>query len=115
MLEELSWQVIEAPANDHGKPVVLEGSDVLFTGKEIFVGTRKNGTNMEGAMVSSFHLLVYFDTDLYYICSHIKIAVLIDILTFSLNSNMCMNYKRINKYEDCRSLVERFRIWRLSR
>uniref|UniRef100_A0A915AHJ3 Dimethylargininase n=1 Tax=Parascaris univalens TaxID=6257 RepID=A0A915AHJ3_PARUN len=51
VLEELSWQVIEAPANDHGKPVVLEGSDVLFTGKEIFVGTRKNGTNMEGAMV----------------------------------------------------------------
>ncbi|KHN74693.1 N(G),N(G)-dimethylarginine dimethylaminohydrolase 1 [Toxocara canis] len=51
VLEELSWQVVEAPANEHGKPVVLEGSDVLFTGKEIFVGTRKNGTNMEGALV----------------------------------------------------------------
>ncbi|VDK55481.1 unnamed protein product [Anisakis simplex] len=52
ILEELSWQVVEAPANEHGKPVVLEGSDVLFTGKEIFVGLRKNGTNMEGAIVT---------------------------------------------------------------
>lgn len=51
LLEDLSWELVEAPTNEHGKPVALEGSDVLFTGKEIFVGIRKNGTNMEGALV----------------------------------------------------------------
>lgn len=51
LLNNLAWQVVEAPATAHGKEVVLEGSDVLFTGKEIFVGIRKNGTNMEGALV----------------------------------------------------------------
>lgn len=51
LLSDLSWQLFEAPENEHGKPVVLEGSDVLFTGKEVFVGTRKNGTNIEGALV----------------------------------------------------------------
>ncbi|KAK6033028.1 n(G),N(G)-dimethylarginine dimethylaminohydrolase 1 domain protein [Ostertagia ostertagi] len=35
--------------NVDGKSVVLEGGDVFFTGKEIFVGVRKNGTNFEGA------------------------------------------------------------------
>jgi len=51
ILKDLAWQIVEAPETEHGKNVVLEGSDVLFTGKEIFVGIRKNGTNMEGALV----------------------------------------------------------------
>uniref|UniRef100_A0A0N5AUJ2 Dimethylargininase n=1 Tax=Syphacia muris TaxID=451379 RepID=A0A0N5AUJ2_9BILA len=51
ILAELTWEVIESPATFNGKPVVLEGSDVLFTGKEIFVGIRSNSTNMEGAFV----------------------------------------------------------------
>uniref|UniRef100_A0A0N5CTC0 Dimethylargininase n=1 Tax=Thelazia callipaeda TaxID=103827 RepID=A0A0N5CTC0_THECL len=51
LLGQLSWQVVETPASEHGKDVVLEGSDVLYTGREIFVGVRKNGTNMEGALV----------------------------------------------------------------
>uniref|UniRef100_A0A915PLJ3 ATP-dependent DNA helicase n=1 Tax=Setaria digitata TaxID=48799 RepID=A0A915PLJ3_9BILA len=52
LLSQLAWQVIETPrTSDHNKEVVLEGSDVLYTGKEIFVGIRKNGTNMEGALV----------------------------------------------------------------
>ena len=53
-LNILAWQVVEAPTQLHGRQVVLEGSDVLFTGKEIFVGIRKNGTNTEGALVSYF-------------------------------------------------------------
>lgn len=51
LLKELTWDVQEAPKQEHGRPVVLEGSDVLFTGREIFVGIRKNGTNTEGALV----------------------------------------------------------------
>ncbi|VDP14305.1 unnamed protein product [Onchocerca flexuosa] len=52
LLNQLAWQVIETPqASEHNKEVVLEGSDVLYTGKEVFVGIRKNGTNMEGALV----------------------------------------------------------------
>lgn len=51
ILKDLAWQIVEAPETEHGKNVILEGSDVLFTGKEIFVGIRKNGTNMEGALV----------------------------------------------------------------
>lgn len=50
LLGQLAWQVVETPASEHGKDVVLEGSDVLYTGKEIFVGIRKNGTNLEGAL-----------------------------------------------------------------
>ena len=50
-LNTLAWQVVEAPAQVHGRPVVLEGSDVLFTGREIFVGIRKSGTNTEGALI----------------------------------------------------------------
>ncbi|KAF7634513.1 hypothetical protein Mgra_00006084 [Meloidogyne graminicola] len=50
-LNVLAWQVVDSPTQLHGKQVVLEGSDVLFTGKEIFVGIRKNGTNTEGALV----------------------------------------------------------------
>lgn len=45
---------MDTPTHLHGKQVYLEGSDVLFTGKEIFVGIRKNGTNTEGALVSDF-------------------------------------------------------------
>jgi len=51
ILASLAWDVAEAPQQEHGKPVVLEGSDVLYTGREIFVGIRKNGTNTEGALV----------------------------------------------------------------
>ncbi|KAH7706115.1 NG,NG-dimethylarginine dimethylaminohydrolase 1 [Aphelenchoides avenae] len=51
LLQDLAWNVVKTPAQEHGKAVVLEGSDVLYTGKEIFVGIRKNGTNMEGALV----------------------------------------------------------------
>jgi len=51
LLRGLTWDVHEAPKQEHGKPVVLEGSDVLYTGREIFVGIRKNGTNTEGALV----------------------------------------------------------------
>ncbi|KAI1723415.1 N(G),N(G)-dimethylarginine dimethylaminohydrolase 1 [Ditylenchus destructor] len=51
IVRELAWNVVETPQQEHGKTVVLEGSDVLFTGKEIFVGIRKNGTNTEGALV----------------------------------------------------------------
>lgn len=51
ILRELVWDVVEAPPQEHNKPVVLEGSDVFYTGKEIFVGIRKNGTNMEGALM----------------------------------------------------------------
>ncbi|CAK5090909.1 unnamed protein product [Meloidogyne enterolobii] len=49
-LNVLAWQVMDTPTHLHGKQVYLEGSDVLFTGKEIFVGIRKNGTNTEGAL-----------------------------------------------------------------
>lgn len=35
LLHDIAWQIVEAPANEHGKPVVLEGSDVLYTGKII--------------------------------------------------------------------------------
>lgn len=48
----LSWNVVECPPLLNGKPVILHGSDVLFTGKEIFVGIRKHATNIEGAIVS---------------------------------------------------------------
>uniref|UniRef100_A0AC34QNA0 Dimethylargininase n=1 Tax=Panagrolaimus sp. JU765 TaxID=591449 RepID=A0AC34QNA0_9BILA len=51
LLRDLAWKTLDTPETEHGKTVVLEGSDVLFTGKEIFVGIRKNGTNMEGALV----------------------------------------------------------------
>ncbi|KAI3418890.1 hypothetical protein GPALN_007988 [Globodera pallida] len=50
-LNSLAWQVVEAPMQIHGRPVILEGSDVVFTEREIFVGIRKNGTNTEGALV----------------------------------------------------------------
>ncbi|VDO68445.1 unnamed protein product [Heligmosomoides polygyrus] len=39
----------ECPETVDGKAVILEGGDVFFTGKEIFVGIRKHGTNFEGA------------------------------------------------------------------
>ncbi|KAI6192152.1 Dimethylargininase [Aphelenchoides bicaudatus] len=48
---EFAWQLLEAPEQENGKNVIIEGSDVLYTGKEIFVGVRKNGTNTEGAVV----------------------------------------------------------------
>ena len=51
MLKELTWSIVDTPEKEHGKTVVLEGSDVLYTGKEIFVGLRKHGTNIEGALV----------------------------------------------------------------
>jgi hypothetical protein len=57
-LNTLAWQVVEAPAQVHGRPVVLEGSDVLFTGREIFVGIRKSGTNTEGALVGKINLII---------------------------------------------------------
>ncbi|KHJ99886.1 Amidinotransferase [Oesophagostomum dentatum] len=41
----------KCPENIDGKTVVLEGGDVFFTGKEIFVGIRKHGTNFEGVKV----------------------------------------------------------------
>lgn len=47
----MTWQVVEAPSQINGKAVVLEGSDVFFTGREIFVGIRKGATNMEGALI----------------------------------------------------------------
>ncbi len=37
LLHDVAWQIVEAPANEHGKPVVLEGSDVLYTGLSIFL------------------------------------------------------------------------------
>jgi dimethylargininase len=51
LLRSLAWDVHEAPKQEHGKTVLLEGSDVLYTGREIFVGIRKNRTNVEGALV----------------------------------------------------------------
>jgi hypothetical protein len=59
LLRGLTWDVQMTPKQEHGKPVVLEGSDVLFTGREIFVGIRKNGTNTEGALVRCHPLPVY--------------------------------------------------------
>jgi hypothetical protein len=52
IIREFSWQLLETPEQENGKNVVLEGSDVLYTGKEIFVGLRKNGTNTQGGLVS---------------------------------------------------------------
>lgn len=52
-LEGLSWKVKKIDPLYRGKKVQLFGSDVLFTGKEIFVGIRKHGTNREGALVLS--------------------------------------------------------------
>lgn len=51
ILKRLVLNIVHAPLNEHGKLVILEGSDVVYTGKEIFVGIRKNGTNIEGALV----------------------------------------------------------------
>uniref|UniRef100_A0A1I8A9P8 Dimethylargininase n=1 Tax=Steinernema glaseri TaxID=37863 RepID=A0A1I8A9P8_9BILA len=51
VLKTLAWDVHDQKTVEYPKNAVLEGSDVLFTGKEIFVGLRKNGTNMEGASV----------------------------------------------------------------
>lgn len=52
MLKQLAWQVVETPkVSKQRKVIVLEASDVLYTGKEVFVGIRRNGTNMEGALV----------------------------------------------------------------
>ncbi|GMR33250.1 hypothetical protein PMAYCL1PPCAC_03445, partial [Pristionchus mayeri] len=50
-LRELTWAVHETPTHEGGNKVVLEGGDVLFTGREIFVGIRKGATNIEGSMV----------------------------------------------------------------
>ncbi|TKR72567.1 hypothetical protein L596_019992 [Steinernema carpocapsae] len=50
-LKTLVWIVIDQKEAEYPKNAILEGSDVLFTGKEIFVGLRKNGTNMDGASV----------------------------------------------------------------
>ncbi|KAK6046902.1 Amidinotransferase [Cooperia oncophora] len=49
ILPSCCHDVQECPETVDGKPVVLEGGDVFFTGKEIFVGVRKQGTNFEGA------------------------------------------------------------------
>uniref|UniRef100_A0AC35UA70 Dimethylargininase n=1 Tax=Rhabditophanes sp. KR3021 TaxID=114890 RepID=A0AC35UA70_9BILA len=49
-LKELTWNVIRCEDKINGKGVVLEGSDVLYTGREIFVGIRKDGTNIEGSI-----------------------------------------------------------------
>uniref|UniRef100_A0A1I7W8J3 Recep_L_domain domain-containing protein n=1 Tax=Heterorhabditis bacteriophora TaxID=37862 RepID=A0A1I7W8J3_HETBA len=57
ILSDLSWNVVECPQNKNGRTVVLQGSDVLFTGKEIFVGIRKNGTNLEGAMLTGMYII----------------------------------------------------------
>ncbi|CAD5229797.1 unnamed protein product [Bursaphelenchus okinawaensis] len=50
-LRDIVWQIVETPEKENNKEVVLEGSDVVFTGKEIFVGVRKHGTNVEGAVI----------------------------------------------------------------
>ncbi|KAF8381648.1 hypothetical protein PRIPAC_70790 [Pristionchus pacificus] len=50
-LRGLTWAVHETPKEENGNKCVLEGGDVLFTGREIFVGIRKGATNVEGAMV----------------------------------------------------------------
>ncbi|GMT02788.1 hypothetical protein PENTCL1PPCAC_24962, partial [Pristionchus entomophagus] len=50
-LTDLTWAVHETPTHENGNKVVLEGADVLFTGREIFVGIRKGATNVEGAIV----------------------------------------------------------------
>ncbi|VDM76915.1 unnamed protein product [Strongylus vulgaris] len=51
ILPKCCRSIQECPETVDGKAVVLEGGDVLFTGKEIFVGVRKHGTNFEGAKV----------------------------------------------------------------
>lgn len=50
-LKDIAWNVEDTPEKEGKNEVFLEGSDVLFTGKEIFVGIRKNGTNTEGAVI----------------------------------------------------------------
>lgn len=52
LLPSCCHSVQECPETVDGKAVILEGGDVFFTGKEIFVGIRKHGTNFEGAKVS---------------------------------------------------------------
>ncbi|VDL69732.1 unnamed protein product [Nippostrongylus brasiliensis] len=49
ILPSCCHSVQECPETVDGKAVVLEGADVFFTGREIFVGVRKHGTNFEGA------------------------------------------------------------------
>ncbi|GMT34349.1 hypothetical protein PFISCL1PPCAC_25646, partial [Pristionchus fissidentatus] len=49
-LKKLTWAVHRTPTHENGNKVVLEGADVLFTGREVFVGIRKGATNVEGAM-----------------------------------------------------------------
>ncbi|VDO32941.1 unnamed protein product [Haemonchus placei] len=49
LLPSSCHDVQECPETVDGKAVVLEGGDVFFTGNEIFVGVRKQGTNFEGA------------------------------------------------------------------
>ncbi|KJH46005.1 n(G),N(G)-dimethylarginine dimethylaminohydrolase 1 domain protein [Dictyocaulus viviparus] len=51
LLSPYSTNIQECPDNVDGKTVVLNGGDVFFTGKEIFVGIRKHGTNFEGAKI----------------------------------------------------------------
>jgi len=49
-LDSSVCQVIDTPHYVGSKPVCLICSDVLFTGREIFVGIRRGGTNLEGAV-----------------------------------------------------------------
>ncbi|PAV59547.1 hypothetical protein WR25_23055 [Diploscapter pachys] len=51
ILSKLGYQIIECPEKENGKKVLLNGSDILHSGKEIFVGLRKNCTNLQGAAV----------------------------------------------------------------
>ncbi|KAE9415150.1 hypothetical protein Angca_006965 [Angiostrongylus cantonensis] len=49
ILSAYCCSIEECPDVVDGKTVVLDGGDVFFTGREIFVGVRKHGTNFEGA------------------------------------------------------------------
>ena len=40
IVREFAWQLLETPEHEGSKTVVLEGSDVLNTGRELFVGMR---------------------------------------------------------------------------
>ncbi|CAJ0583887.1 unnamed protein product, partial [Mesorhabditis spiculigera] len=100
ILKQLVWKVDICPAKTYGgDKIILDAQDVLFTGKEILVSTRKNGTNLEGAVVlsrtfSSHHIVVLPFNKLQPIRHYISVAIPGEVLTIG-NSKEAEEVKQI--------------------